>query len=96
MPGFASWNESGSASFTETMPKTDTIALDLHCAECGRSPQRGEVWSIYYAVSLGPNRPGEIRAGPVRRTRRQGRRVLALKTTLYPGGTPKKNIGGKR
>jgi ribosomal protein L44E len=28
-------------------PEPETVALDLSCAECGRSPQRGEVWSIY-------------------------------------------------
>lgn len=31
------------------MPEPETSALNLHCAECGRSPRRGEVWSIYYA-----------------------------------------------
>jgi ribosomal protein L44E len=29
--------------------RAETVALDLTCAECKRSPQRGEVWSIYYA-----------------------------------------------
>jgi ribosomal protein L44E len=32
-----------------TTPKTETIALDLTCAECGRSPRRGEVWRVLFA-----------------------------------------------
>jgi hypothetical protein len=31
------------------MPEPETVALNLTCAECGRSPRRGEVWSVYYA-----------------------------------------------
>ena len=31
------------------MPEPETAALNLTCAECGRSPRRREVWSIYYA-----------------------------------------------
>jgi hypothetical protein len=27
----------------------ETIALNLTCAECGRSPQRGEIWGVYFA-----------------------------------------------
>jgi hypothetical protein len=33
-----------------TFPEPETIALNLHCAECGRSPKRGgETWRIYFA-----------------------------------------------
>jgi hypothetical protein len=32
-----------------TASEPETVALNLSCAECGRSPQRGEVWSAYYA-----------------------------------------------
>ena len=32
-----------------TNPQPETIASNLTCAECGRSPRRGEVWSVYYA-----------------------------------------------
>jgi ribosomal protein L44E len=28
------------------VPKPGTIALDLTCAECGRSPDAGEVWRL--------------------------------------------------
>jgi hypothetical protein len=31
------------------MPDAETVALDLTCAECGRSPRPGEVWRIYFA-----------------------------------------------
>jgi ribosomal protein L44E len=31
------------------MPKAETVTLDLTCAECGRSPRRGEVWRILFA-----------------------------------------------
>ncbi len=31
------------------MPEPGTIALDLTCAECGRSPQPGETWRLYWA-----------------------------------------------
>ena len=27
----------------------ETLALNLTCAECGRSPQRAEVWRVYFA-----------------------------------------------
>jgi hypothetical protein len=30
-------------------PEPETVALDLTCAECGRSPRRGEVWRVYFA-----------------------------------------------
>jgi len=32
-----------------TTPEPETVALNLTCAERGRSPRRGEVWSVYYA-----------------------------------------------
>ena len=31
------------------MPEPETVALNLTCAECGRSSRRGEGWSVYYA-----------------------------------------------
>ena len=31
------------------VPDPVTIALDLTCAECGRSPRAGEVWRIEFA-----------------------------------------------
>jgi hypothetical protein len=31
------------------MPESETPALDLTCAECGRSPRRGELWRVYFA-----------------------------------------------
>jgi hypothetical protein len=31
------------------MPETETVALDLTCAECRRSPRAGETWRIYFA-----------------------------------------------
>jgi len=31
------------------MPEPETIALDLTCAECGRSPTTGEAWQIQFA-----------------------------------------------
>jgi integrase len=31
------------------VPESETVALDLTCAECGRSPRAGEVWRIYFA-----------------------------------------------
>jgi hypothetical protein len=31
------------------MPKPEAIAVDLTCAECGRSPRAGEAWRIYFA-----------------------------------------------
>lgn len=34
-------------SFAE--PELDTLALDLICAECGRTPRRGEIWRVYFA-----------------------------------------------
>jgi hypothetical protein len=27
----------------------ETVALDLTCAECGRSPRHGETWRIVFA-----------------------------------------------
>lgn len=32
------------------MPKAETVALELTCVECGRSPRRGEVWRVLFAV----------------------------------------------
>jgi ribosomal protein L44E len=32
-----------------TMPEPGPIALNLTCAECGRSPPAGEMWRIYFA-----------------------------------------------
>jgi len=29
------------------MPEPETTALELTCAECGRSPRRGEVWRAF-------------------------------------------------
>jgi hypothetical protein len=31
------------------MPESETIALDVTCAECGRSPRAGETWRILFA-----------------------------------------------
>jgi hypothetical protein len=31
------------------MPEPETIASNLTCAECGRSPRTGETWRIYFA-----------------------------------------------
>jgi hypothetical protein len=31
------------------VPEPETAALNLTCAECGRSLRRGEVSSVYYA-----------------------------------------------
>jgi hypothetical protein len=31
------------------VPEPGTIALDLACAECERSPQPGETWRILFA-----------------------------------------------
>jgi hypothetical protein len=31
------------------MPDPGTIALNLTCAECGRSPRAGETWRIVFA-----------------------------------------------
>ena len=31
------------------VPEPGTIALDLTCAECGRSPRAGETWRILFA-----------------------------------------------
>jgi hypothetical protein len=31
------------------MPEAETVALDLTCVECGRSPRWDEVWRIYFA-----------------------------------------------
>jgi hypothetical protein len=31
------------------MPKSETPALDLTCAECGRSPRPSEVWRVLFA-----------------------------------------------
>jgi hypothetical protein len=31
------------------MPEPETVALDLTCAECGRSPRAGEVWRVLFA-----------------------------------------------
>jgi hypothetical protein len=35
-----------------SVPEQDAPALDLHCAEYGRSPRRGEVWRLYF-VDIG-------------------------------------------
>jgi len=32
-----------------TLPEPQTVALDLTCAECGRSPRPGETWRIMFA-----------------------------------------------
>jgi hypothetical protein len=32
-----------------SVPEPGTIALDLTCAECGRSPRADEVWHVYFA-----------------------------------------------
>jgi endogenous inhibitor of DNA gyrase (YacG/DUF329 family) len=31
------------------MPEPETVALDLTCAECGRSSRAGETWRIVFA-----------------------------------------------
>lgn len=31
------------------MPESETIAIELTCVECGRSPRRGEVWRVLFA-----------------------------------------------
>jgi hypothetical protein len=31
------------------MPEPETVALDLTCAECGRSPRAGDVWRTEFA-----------------------------------------------
>jgi hypothetical protein len=31
------------------MPELGTLALDLACAECARSPRAGELWRILFA-----------------------------------------------
>jgi hypothetical protein len=31
------------------MPDRDTAALNLTCAECGRSPRAGETWRLMFA-----------------------------------------------
>jgi hypothetical protein len=31
------------------MPESETVALNLTCAECGRSPRPGEVWRVLFA-----------------------------------------------
>jgi hypothetical protein len=31
------------------VPEPETVALDLKCAECGRSPRAGETWRILFA-----------------------------------------------
>jgi hypothetical protein len=31
------------------VPEPETVALDLHCAECRRSRRRAEVWRLYFA-----------------------------------------------
>lgn len=31
------------------VPEPETVAPNLTCAECGRSPRRGEVWRVYFA-----------------------------------------------
>lgn len=31
------------------MPEPETLALNLVCAECGRSPRPGEVWRLFFA-----------------------------------------------
>jgi hypothetical protein len=32
-----------------SIAETETVALDLTCAECGRSPRAGETWRILFA-----------------------------------------------
>jgi ribosomal protein L44E len=34
------------------MPEPETVALDLTCAECGRSPRAGETWRIDLADKI--------------------------------------------
>jgi hypothetical protein len=31
------------------VPEPETVALDLTCAECERSPRTGEVWRVVFA-----------------------------------------------
>jgi hypothetical protein len=31
------------------VPKPETVALNLTCAECGRSPRAGDVWQVLFA-----------------------------------------------
>jgi hypothetical protein len=33
-----------------SVPEVDTVALDLTCAECGRSPRADETWRIVFVV----------------------------------------------
>jgi hypothetical protein len=30
------------------VPDLETVALDLTCAECGRSPRPGEIWRLLF------------------------------------------------
>jgi hypothetical protein len=34
---------------SSAVPQPETAALDLTCAECGRSPRPGETWRILFA-----------------------------------------------
>jgi hypothetical protein len=34
------------------MPEPETIALDLTCAECERSPEKGETWRVVFADKI--------------------------------------------
>ena len=43
-------------SYADPVPEPGTLALDLTCAECGRSPRAGETWRILFA-DRSPGRP---------------------------------------
>jgi len=50
------------------MPEPETVALHLTCAECRRSPRRGETWRVLFAdlreaVTYCPE-CGEMEFGP--------------------------------
>jgi len=50
------------------MPEPGTNALDLTCAECGRSPRAGETWRICSPTSARPWRTARsVRGARVRR-----------------------------
>jgi hypothetical protein len=66
-----------------TTPKLGTIALDLTCVECGRSPRAGETWVRPPAPAAG------IRASNSE-TRTPGRDA----TPALPGATPYTRTGG--
>ena len=43
------WRTGRLGSRLDGVPEPGTIALDLTCAECGRSPRAGETWRILFA-----------------------------------------------